>query len=73
MFDRFKRPIRSDQYIEEAARLRKEAQGTPPGFARDQLLKRARQAETAAHMQDWLASPGLKPPAEQEKLRRIDE
>jgi hypothetical protein len=65
MFDSFKQPIGSDQYIKEAARLRKEAQGTPPGVARDQLLKRARQAETAAHLQDWLASPGLKPPRPQ--------
>jgi hypothetical protein len=47
---------------EESQRLRKEAQGTPPGIARDRLIRRARQAETAAHMQEWLRSPGLKPP-----------
>lgn len=43
-------------------RLRKEAQGTPPGIARDLLIRKARRAETAAHMQDWLKSPGLRPP-----------
>jgi hypothetical protein len=26
------------------------------------LLLQARQAETAAHMSDWLRSPGLRPP-----------
>ncbi|MGA3242368.1 MAG: hypothetical protein ABSG03_39475 [Bryobacteraceae bacterium] len=48
---------------EESQRLRKEAQGTPPGIERDRLIRRARQAETAAHLQEWLKSPGLKPPA----------
>jgi hypothetical protein len=44
----------------EAARLRKEARGTPPGIERDHLVRRARQAETASHMIEWLASPGYK-------------
>ena len=47
---------------EQAERLRKEAQGTPPGVMRDQLIRQARQAETASHMQEWLSSPGLQPP-----------
>ena len=47
---------------EQAERLRKEAQGTPPGVMRDQLTRQARQAETASHMQEWLSSPGLQPP-----------
>jgi predicted trehalose synthase len=52
-----------DQRLEEQAkRLRKEAQGTPPGVERDKLIRRARQAETAAHIQQWLSSPGLQPP-----------
>jgi hypothetical protein len=46
----------------QAERLRKEARGTPPGIKRNQLLRRARQLETAAHVQSWLNSPGLKPP-----------
>ena len=48
--------------IEEAQRLRKEARGTPPGVIRDKLIRQARQAETALHMQEWLSSPGLQPP-----------
>jgi hypothetical protein len=52
-----------DQRLEEQAkRLRKEAQGTPPGVEREKLIRRARQAETAAHIQEWLSSPGLQPP-----------
>ena len=47
---------------EQAERLRKEAQGTPPGVIRDHLIRQARQAETASHMQEWLSSPGLQPP-----------
>jgi hypothetical protein len=52
-----------DQRLEEQAkRLRDEARGTPPGVERDNLIRRARQAETASHMHDWLLSPGLRPP-----------
>ena len=46
----------------EAERLRKEAQGTPPGVTRDKLIRQARQAETASHMQEWLTSSGLQAP-----------
>ena len=47
---------------EEAEKLRKEAQDVPPGVEREQLIRRARQAETASHMSEWLSSPGLHPP-----------
>jgi hypothetical protein len=46
----------------EAERLRKEAQGTPPGVKRDKLIRMARLAETTSRMSEWLSSPGLKPP-----------
>lgn len=60
---RFKQTTPLDQRLTaEAQRLRKEAQGTPPGFTREKLIRRARQAETAAHMQEWLSSPGLQAP-----------
>ncbi len=32
------------------------------GTERDALLKKARQADTAAHIEDWVNSPGLQPP-----------
>ena len=47
---------------DEVIRLRKEADDSPPGAERDQLVRRARQAETTAHLSEWLNSPGLKPP-----------
>ncbi len=47
---------------EQAKRLREEARGTPPGIDRDRLIRRARQAETAARIDDWLSSPGLASP-----------
>jgi hypothetical protein len=47
---------------EEAQRLRKEARGTPPGVERERLIRKARQAETAFHINEWLSSPGLKSP-----------
>ena len=52
-------PERLDQ---EAKRLRAEAEKLPHGPERDVLLRKARQAETAFHVNDWLSSPGLQPP-----------
>jgi hypothetical protein len=46
----------------EAAKLRKEARGTPHGIERERLIRRARQAETGSHISEWLSSPGLQPP-----------
>ncbi len=43
----------------EAKRLREEA--LPPGVARDEKLRKTRQAETGSHMSEWLRSPGLRP------------
>ena len=47
---------------EEAERLRQEARDTPPGVEREGLLRRARQAETASHITEWLNSGGLQTP-----------
>jgi hypothetical protein len=59
----FKQTTPLDQRLEEQAkRLRKEAQGTPHGVEREKLIRRAREAETAAHIQEWLTSPGLQSP-----------
>ena len=60
---RFKQLAPLDQRLtEQAERLRKEARGTPPGIARDRLIRLARQAETAARVNEWLSSPGLQAP-----------
>ena len=47
---------------QQAERLRHEARGLPLGTKRIELLKRARQAETAAGISRWLASSHQKPP-----------
>ena len=46
----------------EAYRLRQQAETLRPGRQRDDLLRRARQAETAADISEWLSSPGLAQP-----------
>jgi hypothetical protein len=51
-----------ERLAEEAKLLREEAKLLRPGAARDALIRRARQAETGAHISEWLSSPGLRPP-----------
>ena len=51
-----------ERLAEEAKRLRAEAKLLPPGAIRDEMIRRARQAETGSHMSEWLRSPGLRPP-----------
>ena len=51
-----------DRLAKEADRFRQEAEAKPPGQERDELLRKARQAETAAHIDQWISSPGLRPP-----------
>ena len=48
----------------EATRLREEAKLLPAGIERELLLRKARQAETASHINEWLSSPGLRSPAQ---------
>jgi hypothetical protein len=52
-----------DERLQRAAsEARRSAEQLPPGPQRDMLLKKASQAETAAHINEWLASPGLRSP-----------
>ena len=51
-----------ERLSEEAKRLRAEAKLLPPGVARDEMIRKARRAETASHMNEWLTSPGLRSP-----------
>ena len=51
-----------DRLVSQVQRLREEAKLLPPGRERETKLRSARQAETAAHIDEWLQSPGLKPP-----------
>jgi hypothetical protein len=42
--------------------VREEADRLPPGPDRDALLKKAGQFDTAAHLDDWINSLGVRPP-----------
>jgi hypothetical protein len=62
-----RRRFKKDQSLEarlseEAKRLRAEAKLLPPGAVGDEMLRRARQAELASNMNEWLTSPGLRSP-----------
>jgi hypothetical protein len=60
---RFKRDkALGEQLIKEARLAREKAEQLPPGEERADLLKKARQADTAAHVDEWLNSSGLHPP-----------
>jgi hypothetical protein len=43
----------------KANRLREEAKNLPPGSERDDLVRKARQTDTASHLTEWLTPPGL--------------
>ena len=47
---------------EEAKRLREAAKLLPPGPERDEMIRKARRAETGSLMSEWLRSPGLRSP-----------
>ena len=60
---RFKQLLSLSERLEqEAARLRAAAEKLPPGPQREQILRKARQTETATHVDEWLSSPGLQAP-----------
>jgi hypothetical protein len=45
-----------------AKEMREKASRLPAGREKDDVLKRARRAETASHLDDWVHSSGLQPP-----------
>ncbi|MBR0894771.1 hypothetical protein JQ616_07405 [Bradyrhizobium tropiciagri] len=51
-----------ERLLAEAKSLREEARALPIGLAKERLLQKARQADTAAYLSEWLSSPGLLPP-----------
>jgi hypothetical protein len=61
--DRFTQGITvRDRLAHEADRLRQQARTLPAGKKRDALLRKARQLDTASHIDEWLSSPGLQAP-----------
>jgi hypothetical protein len=51
-----------ERLIKEAKLAREKAEQCPPGEEREALLRKARQADTAAHIDEWASSRGLQPP-----------
>ena len=61
--NRYRQTLPFDQRLQQAAdAARDAARLLPEGQQRELLLKKAREAETAAHINEWLASPGLRAP-----------
>jgi hypothetical protein len=46
----------------EKAKLEAQVAKLKPGPEKDALVRKIRQLDTAAHMSEWLSSPGLRPP-----------
>ena len=46
----------------EKAKLEAQVANHKRGPQREALLEKIRQLETASHMNEWLSSPGLRPP-----------
>lgn len=51
-----------ERMMNEAHRLEEAAKKMAPGKDREMLLRKARQTRTAAHINEWLSSPGLMSP-----------
>ena len=60
---RFKQTLSfPDRLAAFAEAARAQAARLPPGLEQDDMLRKARQADTAAHLAEWANSPGLQPP-----------
>jgi hypothetical protein len=60
---RFKQKLSfQDRLASFAETAREVAALLPPGAEKDELLRKARQADTTAHLTAWVDSPGLQPP-----------
>jgi hypothetical protein len=60
---RFKQTISLKERLDSfAEKIREKARLMPPCREREELLKRASRADTAAHLDDWANSSGLQPP-----------
>ncbi|MCW2326691.1 hypothetical protein ACVMGC_007891 [Bradyrhizobium barranii subsp. barranii] len=55
-------PTLYERLIENQKRLKTESDRCPPGAARNKLLEKLRQLDVAAHINEWLSSPGLRAP-----------
>jgi hypothetical protein len=51
-----------ERLADEAGQLRDQAKMLPAGAERENLLRKAKQCDTASHITEWLNSPGLRQP-----------
>ncbi len=52
----------TEKWREEREAILKQAEALPHGREREKLLRKARQLETACHVNEWISSPGLQSP-----------
>jgi hypothetical protein len=50
------------RFADEAMCLREQAKLLPPGAVREATIRKARQAETGSHANEWTNSAGLRQP-----------
>lgn len=55
-------PTLHERLLEETNRLKTELELLGPGSVRTRLAERLRHLDLAAHVNDWLSSPGLRAP-----------
>ena len=51
-----------DKIAEEKKRLEEQAALLPNGPTKDEVLRKIKQLETASQVDEWISSPGLRPP-----------
>lgn len=57
-----KSPTLFERLFEEKKRLELRLVQSKPDSARNELLQKIRHLDTARHIDEWLSSPGLRPP-----------
>jgi hypothetical protein len=60
--DRASRPSFEARVSQAARELEYNAWRLPPGPQRDAMLRKARQMDTASHIDEWLSSSGVQAP-----------
>ena len=56
------KPTLEQRLAQEALRIQEQVKSLPHGKERELLVRKARQLETASHVNEWISSPGLQPP-----------
>jgi hypothetical protein len=57
-----RKPTIEEKWHQQSEAAKAEADKLPYGKEREALVRKARQLETASHINQWLSSPELQPP-----------